>query len=36
MDRRGAHQSIRTGLLLGSLAILAFGLSFVFSVLYLA
>ncbi len=36
MDRRGANSSIGSGLWLGALAILAFGLSFVFAVFYIA
>lgn len=36
MDRRSAHRSIRTGLLLGSAAIFAFGMTFVFAVFYIA
>ena len=35
MDRRSAYRDVRTGLLLASAAILAFGLTFVFAVFYL-
>jgi len=35
-DRRSAYRNLRAGLLLSSLAIVAFGMSFVFAVLYIA
>jgi hypothetical protein len=36
VDRRSAYRNLRTGLLLGSLAIFAFGMTFVFAVFYIA
>lgn len=36
MDRHGAYKNLRAGMLLASLAIVAFGISFVFAVLYIA
>ena len=36
MDRNSAYRNIRAGLLLGSLAIVAFGMSFVLAVFYIA
>jgi hypothetical protein len=36
VDRRGAYRNLRVGTLLASLAIVAFGMSFVFAVLYIA
>jgi Na+-transporting methylmalonyl-CoA/oxaloacetate decarboxylase gamma subunit len=36
VDRRSAYRNLRVGLLLGSLAIVTFGMSFVFAVLYIA
>jgi hypothetical protein len=36
VDRRSAYRNLRAGLLLASLAILAFGMTFAFSILYIA
>ena len=36
MDRRSAHRNLRAGLLLASLAIFAFGMTFAFAVFYIA
>jgi hypothetical protein len=36
VDRRSSYRNLRTGLLLGALAILAFGMTFVFAVFYIA
>jgi len=36
VDRRSSYRNLRAGLLLGSVAIVAFGMTFVFAVLYIA
>ena len=36
MDRKGTYRNLRTGLLLASMAIFAFGMTFVFAVFYIA
>ena len=36
MDRRSVYRNLRTGLLLASLTIVGFGMTFVFAVLYIA
>jgi hypothetical protein len=36
VDRRSSYRNLRAGLLLGALAILAFGMTFVFAVFYIA
>jgi hypothetical protein len=36
VDRRSSYRNLRAGLLLGSVAILAFGMTFVFAVFYIA
>ena len=36
MDRRSTYRNLRTGLLLASMAIFAFGMTFVFAVFYIA
>jgi hypothetical protein len=35
-DRRSAYRNLRAGLVLSSLALVAFGMTFVFAVLYIA
>jgi Na+-transporting methylmalonyl-CoA/oxaloacetate decarboxylase gamma subunit len=36
MDRRRSYRTLRAGLLLGSLALFVFGMTFVFAVFYIA
>jgi hypothetical protein len=36
VDRRSAYRNLSTGLLLGSVAIFAFGMTFVFTVFFIA
>ncbi len=36
MDRRDTYRNLRTGLLLGALAILVFGMTFLFATFYIA
>jgi hypothetical protein len=36
VDRRSAYRNLSTGLLVGSVAIFAFGMTFVFAVFYIA
>jgi hypothetical protein len=36
VDRRSSYRNLRAGLLLGVLAIFAFGMTFVFAVFYIA
>ena len=36
MDRKSTYRNLRTGLLLASMAIFAFGMTFVFAVFYIA
>jgi hypothetical protein len=36
VDRRSSYRNLHAGLLLGALAILAFGMTFVFAVFYIA
>jgi hypothetical protein len=36
VDRRSAYRNLGTGLLLGALAIFAFGMTFVFATFYIA
>jgi hypothetical protein len=36
VDRRSSYRNLRAGLLLASLAIFAFGMTFAFAILYIA